>query len=168
MKCFHAHTPSHSPTPSHMPMPSVAIITGNTNDTHISSLCRLTNTQCNLPMGNQSRVNPDSYHSTLGLSDNHDRVFSLGNRNFGLCLGSLTPKHNFLDNTTGLLHPYRIFRTIPRVFYTQVPGFHLRGLMTLFLLRPTHINYFSFYDLNYESLLDVVPKKNSTHIHQKW
>ena len=84
MKCFHAHTPSHSPTPSHMPMPSVAIITGNTNDTHIPSLCRLTNTQCNLPMGNQYRVNLDSYHSTLGLSDKHDRVFSFGQHNFRL------------------------------------------------------------------------------------
>ena len=130
--------PSHSSTPSHMPMPSMTIVTGNTNDTYIPSLCPLTNTQCNLPMGNQSRVNPDSYHSTLGLSDKHDRVFSLGNRNFDSRLGSLTPKFQ---------------------------AFHLRGLTTPFLLRLTHINYFSFYDLNYESLLDVVPKTNSTHIH---
>ena len=36
--------------------------------------------------------------------------------------------------------------------------------MAPFLLRPTHINYFSFYDLNYESLLDVVSKTNSTHL----
>ena len=128
MKCFHAYVLSHSPTPSHMPMLSVAIVTGNTNDTHIPSLCRLTNTQYNLPIGNQSRVNLDSYHSTLGLSDKYDRVFYLGNRNFGLRLGSLTPKHNVPDNTVGLLHPYRIFRTIPRVSYTQVPGFSPEGI----------------------------------------
>ena len=154
MNYFHAHTPSHSPTPSHMPMPSVAIITGNTNDTHIPSICRLTNTQCNLPMGNQSRVNLNSYHSTLGLSDKHDRVFFLGNRNFSLRLGSLTPKRNFPDNTAGLLHPYRTFRMIPQVSYTHTElfgryhgsltpkfqAFHLRGLTAPFLLRPTHIN----------------------------
>ena len=139
MKCFYAYTPSHSPTPSHMPMPSVAIVTGNTNDTHIPSLCRLTNTQCNLPMGNQSRVNPDSYHSTLGLSDKHDRVFSWGNIIFGLRLGSLTPKQNVLDNTAGLLHPYKIFRTIPWVSYNQVPGFSLEGINDLLLASPnTH------------------------------
>ena len=86
---FHAHTPSHPPTPSHVPMPSEKIVTGNANDKQLSSPCRLTNTQCNLPMGNPSRVNPDSYHSTLGLSDEHDRVFSLR-------------QQNFLDFTTGL------------------------------------------------------------------
>ena len=32
-------------------------------------------------------------------------VFSFGNRNFGPRLGSLTPKHNFSDDTAGLLHP---------------------------------------------------------------
>ena len=165
MKCFYAHTSSHSLTPSHMPMPSVAIVTGNTNDTHIPSLYQLTNIQCNLPMGNQSRINSDSYHSTLGLSDKHDRVFSLGNKNFGLHLGSLTPKQNFPDNTMGLLHPYRIFRTIsqvsythteffsndtagllhpyrfffrmkPRVSYTQVPGFSPEGINDPLLASP--------------------------------
>ena len=82
MKCFHANTPSHSPTPSYMPMPGVANFIGNTNDTYIPSLCRLTNTQCNLPMGSQSQVNPDSYHSTLGLSDNTTVCFLLGNITF--------------------------------------------------------------------------------------
>ena len=147
-------------------MSSVAIVTGSANDTHILSLCRLTNTQCNFLMGNQSRVNPDSYHSTLGLSDKYDRVFSLGNRNFGSCLGSLTPKQKFSDNT--LLHPYRIFRRYRGSLTPKFQAFHLRGLTTPFLLRPTHNNCFSFYDLNYESLLDIVPKTNSTHIHQEW
>ena len=49
---------------------------------------------------------------------------------------------DLLDITTGLLHPFQE--------------------------RPTHINYFSFYNLNSESLLDLVPKTNSTHIHQEW
>ena len=103
MRCFQAHIPSHSPTPSHMPMPSVAIVIGNTNDTHIPSLCRLTNTQCDLPMGNQSRVNPDSYHSNLGLSDKHDSVSSLwATELFGLHRGSLTPTENFPDHTAGV------------------------------------------------------------------
>ena len=155
MKCFHAHTPSHSLTPSHMPMPSVAIVTGNTNGTHIPSLCRLTNTQCNLSMGNQSRVNPDSYHSTRGLSDKHDRVFSFG-------------QQNFFSYTAGLLHPYRNFGSCRWSLTPMFQAFHLRGLMAPFLLHLTHINYFSFYDLNYVSLLDVVLKTNSTHIHQEW
>ena len=136
MKCFHARTLSHSPTPLHMPMPNVAIVIGNTNDTHIPSLYWLTNTQCNLPMDNQSRVNPDSYHSTLGLSDKHDRVFSFGQQKFSLRLGSLTPKQNVPDKTAGLLHPYKIFRTIPRVSYTQVPGISSEGINGSLLALP--------------------------------
>ena len=169
MKCFHAHTPSHSPTPSHMPMPSVTIFTGNTNDTHIPSLCRLTNTQCNFSMGNQSRVNHDSYHSTLGLSDKHDRVFSFGQQKFWL-----KPQFSYTPN--------RMFQITPWVSYTHTEffgryrgsltpkfhAFHMRELTVPFLLHQTHTNYFSFYDLNYESLLDVVPKTNSIHIHQEW
>ena len=89
-----------------MPMPSVVIVTGNANDTQIPSLCRLTNTQCNFPMGNPSRVNPDFYHSTLGLSDKHDREFSFGQQNFS-------------TYTAGLLHPLRTFRIAPRVTHTH-------------------------------------------------
>ena len=137
MKCFHAHTPSHSPTPSHMSMPSVTIVTGNTNDTRIPSLCRLTNIQCNLPMGNQSRVNPDSYHSTLGLSDKHDRVFSFwATELFGLHHRSFTPTQNFSDSTAGLSHPYRTFQISPRVSYTRIPGFSLEGINGPFLAPP--------------------------------
>ena len=144
MKCFHAHNPSHSPTPSHLPMPSVTIVTSNTKDTHIPSFCWLTNTQCNSSMGNQSQVNPDSYHSTLSLSDKHDRVFSF-------------KQQNFSAYTMGLLHPYRNFGSCHGSLTPMFQAFHLRGLTTPFLVCPTHINYFSFYDLNYESLLDVVP-----------
>ena len=110
MKCFHAHTSSHSPTPSHMAMLSVVIVTGSTNDSQLLSLCFLTNTQCNLPMGNPSRVNSDSYHSTLSLSDKHDRVFSFGQQNFSAY-------------TAGLLHPHRTFRIAPRVSHTHTKPF---------------------------------------------
>ena len=152
MKCFHAHTPSHSPTPSHMPMPSVAIVTGNTNDTHIPSLCQLSNTQCKLLMGNQSRVNLDSYHSTLGLSDKRDHAFSFGQRNFSaytagllhprrtfwIAPGSLTPIQNFSDNTTGLSHPYRILGSC-HGFLTPTQNFSPEGTNSLFLASPnTH------------------------------
>ena len=132
-----------------MPTSSVAIVTSNANDTHIPSLCRLTNTQCNLPMDNQSRVNPGSYHSTLGLSDKYDRVFSLGQQNFSVTTAGLShPCKTFSDRPirvfythTGLLHPFgsftpirvfyshsslshpcRTFRIIPWVSYTRVPG----------------------------------------------
>ena len=126
MKCFHAHTPSHSPTPSQMPMPSVAFVTGNTNDTHIPSLCWLTNTQRNFPIGNQSQVNPNSDHSTLGLSDKHDRVFSFwAIEIFGLHRGSLTPIQKFWIT--------------PRVSYTNVLGFSPKKINGPLLALPnTH------------------------------
>ena len=77
-----------------------------------------------------------------------------------------------LAYASGLLHPNRIFWITLRVSYTRIEffgqyrgslipkfqAFHLRRLTAPFLLRPTHIDYFSFYVLNYESLLDVVPK----------
>ena len=153
MKCFHAHTPSHSPTPSHMPMTSVTIVTGNTNDTHIPILCQLTNTQCNLPMGNQSRVNPDSHHSTLGLSDKHDSVSSFwATELFNLHRGSLTPTKNFPDHIAGISHPYKTFQIIPRVSHTckeflssrrmsltPTQNFSIEGTNNLFLASPnTH------------------------------
>ena len=40
--------------------------------------------------------------------------------------------------------------------------FHLRGLTVPFLLRPTHINYISFYDLNRESFIGHRPKYELT------
>ena len=64
-------------------------------------------------------------------------------RNSGHLPGSLTPIQDLSDTTAGLLHPNSS-------------------------LCPTHINYFSFSDLNYESPLDVVSRTNSTHTHQEW
>ena len=46
------------------------------NDIHIPSPCRLTITKCNFQWVSKFRATPDSYHSTLSLRDNHDRVFS--------------------------------------------------------------------------------------------
>ena len=138
---FHAHTLSHPPTPSHMPMPSMKIVTGNANDTQLPSLCRLTNTHDNLAMGNPSRVNLNSCHSTLSLSDKRDRVFSLRQQNFSDNTAGLShpcktfsdstssllhPFKTFSDSTAGLLHPFGSFtpiqkpsRIVPRVFYTH-------------------------------------------------
>ena len=97
-----------SPTPLHLPMLSVTFGTGSTNDTHIPSPCRLTNTQCNFQWVTKTRVTPDSYHSTLALRDNHDRVFSLlGNRTFRLTPLVSYTHIEFLDISTGLLHPHR-------------------------------------------------------------
>ena len=207
-----------SPTPSHLPMPSVTFVTGSTDDTHIPSPCWLTNTQCNFQWVTKPRVTPDSYHSTLGLHDNHDHVFPLlGNRTFRLTprvsythteildisTDLLHPLRNsgylthteIMDISMGLLHPHKNsgylhgsltptqkFWISQWVSYTHIGSFgyycgspspnfqvfHLRGLTPPFLLRPTHINYFSFPDLNYESSLDVVPKTNSTHTHPEW
>ena len=91
-------------------MSCVAIVIGNANDTHIPSLCRLTNTQCNLPKGNPTRVNPDSYHSTLGLSDKHDCVFYFGQHNFSAyAAGLLHQLRTFSESTAGLSHPCKTF-----------------------------------------------------------
>ena len=103
-------------------------------------------------------------------------------RNFGHLHGSLTPTQKFgisprvsythtkiRDISPGLLHPLRTFKDITAgLLHPNSRLFHMRGLTTPFLLCPTHINYSSFPDLNYESSLDVVPKINSTHTHQGW
>ena len=118
-------------------------VTDNTNDTHIPSLCRITNTQCTLPMGNLSRVNPDSYHSILGLIDKYDRVFYFR-------------QHNFSAYTAGLLHPHKTFRIAPLVSHThtepfryyhgsptpEFQAFHQRGLTAPFLCEtPKNPNF---------------------------
>ena len=106
------------------------------NDTHIPSPCRLTNTQCNFQWVSKSRVTPDSYHSTLSLRDNHDRVFSfrvtsdsyhstlslrdhhdrvfslLGNRTFRPTLRASYIHTEISDISTGLLHPHRNFKQL--------------------------------------------------------
>ena len=83
-----------------------------------------------VPMGNKSQVNPDSYHTTRSLCDKHDYAFSLGNITF---------------------------RITPRVSYTYVPGFSPRGLTVPFLLCPTHIIYIYFYVLNHETSIGRHP-----------
>ena len=95
-------------TPSHLPMPSVTFVTGSTNDTHIPSPYRLTNTQCNFQWVSKSRVTPDFYHLTLSLRDNHDRVFSLlGNITFRLTSRVSYTHTEILDISMRLLHPHR-------------------------------------------------------------
>ena len=104
MKCHNAQIPSHSETPSHMHMASVKTVTDITNDPCIEpSLAHQYPMQ--VPMGNQSRVNPDSYHTTRSLCDKHDRVSSWEIELFGSHRGSLIPIQNFSDDTMGLLHP---------------------------------------------------------------
>ena len=107
------------------------------NDIHIPSPCRLTNTQCNFQWVSKYRVTPDSYHSTLSLRDNHDRVFSsrvtpdsyhstLSLRDnmtvcflsratelFSLHCEPLTSKKKFWIST-GFLHPHRNFGYLHR------------------------------------------------------
>ena len=99
------------------------------NDIHISSTCRLTNTQCNFQWVSKSRVTPDSYHSTLSLHNNHDRVFS-----FRVTPDSYHSTLSLCDNMTvcflsratelfGLhcepLTSTQKFRISPRVSYTH-------------------------------------------------
>ena len=66
----------------------------------------------------------------------------------------------------GLLHPFGSFTPI-RVFHTHSGLLHPFGSFTPIQKCLTHIDYFSLYYLNYASLLGVVPKTNSTHIHQE-
>ena len=100
------------------------------NDIHILSPCQLTNTQCNFQWVSKSRVTPDSYHSTLSLHDNHDRVFS-----FRVTPESyhstLSLRDNmtvcFLSRVTELFNLHcepltstQKFRISPRVSYTHI------------------------------------------------
>ena len=81
-------------------------------------------------------------------------------------------QQNFSAYTAGLLHPHITLRIAPRVSYTHTrplgyyhgsltpkfQAFHLRGLMTPFLLRLTYLNFISLYDLNHESFIGCRPK----------
>ena len=58
----------------------------------------------------------------------------------------------------GFSHKYDFF---------LIPGFSPEGINDPLLASPTHINCFSFSDLNYESSLDVVPRTNSIYTHQE-
>ena len=149
MKCHHAQIPSHSPTPSHMHMPSVKTVIGITNDPCIElSLAHQYPMQ--VPMGNQSRVNSDSYHTTQSLCDKHDRVSSLGNITFRVTLRvSYTHVTELFGSHCGSLTP-------------MFQAFHLRGLTVPFLLRPTHIIYIYFIVLNRETSIGRHPKYELT------
>ena len=103
-----------------------------------------------VPIGNQSRVNPDSYHTTRSLCDKHDRVSSLGNRTF-----RNTPRVSY----TNVTKPFGSHRgTLTPMFQ----DFYLRGLTVPFLLYPTHIIYIYFYVLNPETSIGRRPKYELT------
>ena len=148
MKCHHAQIPSHSPTPSHMHMPSVKTVTGITNDPCIKP-SPTHQYPMQVPMGNQSRVNPDSYHTTRSLCDKHDRVSSLGNRTFWLTPRVSSTYTELFGSHRGSLTP-------------MFQAFHLRGLTVPFLPRPTHIIYIYFYVLNCETFIRRRPKYELT------
>ena len=83
--------------------------------THVSSPHRL-HYPMQVSMGNQSQVNPDSYHTTQSLCDKHNRVSSLG---------------------------YKTFRITLWVSYTHVPGFSPEGVNgPLLALSNTPYLYF--------------------------
>ena len=148
MECLHAHIPSHSPTPSHMPMPSVTTVTISTNDTHIPSPYRLTNTQCKC----QWATNPESIPTPITQL----KVFMI---TMTVCL--LWATELFISRC-GSLHPYKTFRITPHVSYTHVPCFSLEGVNSP-LLAPlnTHYLYF-FYVLNHETFIRHHPKYELT------
>ena len=148
MKCHHAHIPRHLPTCSHMHMPSVKTVTGITNDPCIEP-SPAHQYPMQVPMGNQSRVNSDSYHATRSLCDKHDHVSSLGNRTF-----RLTPWVSYTH--TELFGSHRESLT------PMFQAFHLRGLTVPFLLRPTHIINIYFYVLNHETFIGRCPKYDLT------
>ena len=126
------------------------------------------------------RISPRVSYTLTEISD-----FSTGllhpHRNLGRLLGSLTPiqksgislrvsyTHTEIrDLSPGLLHPHRNSGSLPGSLTPILQASHLKGLTTPLLLCPTHFNYSSFPDSNYESSLDVVPKINSSHTHQEW
>ena len=137
MECLYAHIPSHSQTPSHMPMPSMTTVTGSTNDAHIPSPYRLTSTQCKCQWATNPKSIPSRITHVLVINITMCRLWAM----------------NFLDHTASLLH-------------LMFQAFHLRGLTTPFLLRPTHINYISLYTLNCESFIRRRPSTSSLPIHQ--
>ena len=104
--------------------------------THVSSPHRL-HYPMQVPMDNQSRVNPDSYHTTRSLCDNHDRVSSLGNRTF---------------------------RITPQVSYTHVLGFSPEEVNgPLFAPPNTHYLYlFILIFFNRETSIGRRPKNELT------
>ena len=80
-------------------------------------------------MGNQSRVNPDSYHTTRSLCDKHDSMSSLDNGTF-----RIAPRVSYT-------HVTELFRSHRGSLAPMFKAFHPRGLVVPFLLCPTHIIY---------------------------
>ena len=117
--------------------------------THVSSSHRL-HYLMQVPMGNKSQVNPDSYHTTRSLCDKHDHVSSLGNRTF-----RIAPRVSY-THVTELFGSHRGSLTL------MFLAFHLRGLTVPFLLCPTHIIYIYFYVLNRETSIRRRPKYEFT------
>ena len=101
-------------------------------------------------MDNQSRVNPDSYHTTRSLCDKYDRVSSLGNRTF------------WITSLVSCTHVTELFGSHNESLTPMFQAFYLRGLTVPFLLRPTHIIYIYFYVLNRETSIGGRPKYELT------
>ena len=103
--------------------------------THILSPYRLTNTQFKC----QCATNPESIPTPITQLKVYVITMTVcllwATKLFDLHCGSLTP---------------------------MFQAFHLRGLTTPFLLRLTHINYISLYDLNHESFIGRRPKYELT------
>ena len=117
--------------------------------THVLSPHRL-HYPMQVPMGNKSQVNPDSYHTTRSLCDKHDRVSSLGKRTF-----RITPRVSYT-------HVIELFGSHSASLTPMFQDFHLRGLTVPFLLLPTYINYISLYALYRESFIGHHPKYELT------
>ena len=102
--------------------------------THVSRPHRL-HYPMQVPMGNKSQVNPDSYHTTQSL---------------------------LINMTMCLLWETKLFRSHRESLTSMFQDFHLRELTVPFLLHPTHINYISLYALNRESFIGRHPKYELT------
>ena len=103
-----------------------------------------------VPMGNKSQVNLDSYHTTRSLCDKHDRVSSLGNITFWI-----TPRVSYT-------HVTELFESHRESLTPMFQAFHLRGLTIPFFLCPTHIIYIYFYVLKRETSIGHRPKYELT------
>ena len=102
------------------------------NDIHIPSPCRLANTQCNFQWVSKSRVTPDVYHSTLSLSDNHDRVFS-----FRVTPDSYHSTLSLRDNNDSVFS----FRVTPDSYHSTLS---LRDNMTVCFLSLGQQNFSAY------------------------
>ena len=122
------------------------------NDIHIPSPCRLTNTQCNFQWVSKSRVTPESYHSTLSLRDNHDRLFS-----FRVTPDSYHSTLSLRDNHD------RVFssRVTPNSYHSTLS---LHDNMTVcFLSRAIELFGLHCYPLTSSQKFRISPRVSYTH-----